>query len=180
MICIFPKCTLHQLHLFIQSTINFNNRFSRPPHWRVVLLPLCQSSQLSATLGLNRGNLPRSRNFIVLIIELPKSLSVVRHPTRVAEDFTLYLWRAGAGQGAGHWPVAGRLSRGGDCDGRREGGRRESDKWLQCCRESGRGAGGGAGAESTVEPGPAGRPERRERRTDGRETASDAMLYTHS
>ena len=114
MICIFPKCTLHQLHLFIQSTINFNNRFSRPPHWRVVLLPLCQSSQLSATLGLNRDNLPRSRNFIALIIELPKSLSVVRHPTRVAEDFTLYLWRAGAGQGAGHWPVAGRLSRGGD------------------------------------------------------------------
>ena len=171
---------LHQLHLFIQSTINFNNRFSRPPDWRVASSCCHSVSQVSLalrTLGLNRGNLPRSRNFIALIIELPKSLSVVRHPTRVAEDFTLYLWRAGAGQGAGHWPVAGRLSRGGDCDGRREGGRRESDKWLQCCRESGRGAASGAGAASTVEPGPAGRPERR---TDGRETASDAMLYTHS
>ena len=176
MICIFPKCTLHQLHLFIQSTINFNNRFSRPPHWRVVLLPLCQSSQLSATLGLlNRGNLPRSRNFIALIIELPKSLSVVRHPARVAEDFTLYLWRAGAGQGAGHWPVAGRLSRGGD-EGREGGGNQTSG-----CSVVERVGGVPAAAPAPSRPSNLARPGgRRDGRTDRRETASDAMLYTHS
>ena len=154
----------------------YYNRFFRPPYWRV-LLPLCHFRQLrsaGATSLLQSTSSPSSHwrvDWTHCSLSVRPAVSTSRRPSPPThvEDFTLFAsGESGEPDRAERakrtqrkwttWQtptptdvVAGRRSRG------RE---RESGKWLHCtCRGRGKGA-----LAPAVEPGPAGRSERRPRR----------------